>query len=283
MPRAIALLPRAPSRRRAVARAGRARRRRWRSCAAGECDIALTIDAPFACRGRRRAIDRVHLLDDPMYVALPREHPLAAQAEAASSRSSRGLVDRRLERRLPGHADPPARVQRRRLRAADRLPLRRLPGDPGLRRGGRGRVAHPRPRAARRARRRRDPLARRAAAGPAHLRRDAARRLPLARGEAMLDMLAEVGRRLGRAPGDSRSLLTDRRAREPELARRSGLSGRRPSASQRDEVAGLEPAVCPPAGRAPAGSPLPSVPEPSTSPGRSCVSRAACSTICGHV
>ncbi len=43
---------------------------------AGECDIALTIDAP-ACRLDYTGIDRVHLLDDPMYVLLPGDHPLA--------------------------------------------------------------------------------------------------------------------------------------------------------------------------------------------------------------
>src|SRR5918998_408439 len=45
---------------------------------AGECDIALTIDAPFA-RAEEEGIDKVHLLDDPMYVALPIGHPLAKQ------------------------------------------------------------------------------------------------------------------------------------------------------------------------------------------------------------
>jgi DNA-binding transcriptional LysR family regulator len=42
----------------------------------GECDIALTIDAPFACADED-GIDKQHLLDDPMYVAMPSEHPLA--------------------------------------------------------------------------------------------------------------------------------------------------------------------------------------------------------------
>ncbi len=43
---------------------------------AGECDIALTIDAQ-ACRLDYAGIDRVHLLDDPMYVLLPADHPMA--------------------------------------------------------------------------------------------------------------------------------------------------------------------------------------------------------------
>src|SRR5919205_226468 len=44
---------------------------------AGECDVALTIDAftPPKAEG----IDYVHLLDDPMYVALPENHPLASR------------------------------------------------------------------------------------------------------------------------------------------------------------------------------------------------------------
>jgi DNA-binding transcriptional LysR family regulator len=44
---------------------------------AGECDVALTIDA-FAPQ-KVEGIDFVHLLDDPMYVALPRDHPLASR------------------------------------------------------------------------------------------------------------------------------------------------------------------------------------------------------------
>jgi DNA-binding transcriptional LysR family regulator len=46
----------------------------------GHCDIALTIDAPFLC-DTEDGIDKVHLLDDPMYVLLPREHPLARKAK----------------------------------------------------------------------------------------------------------------------------------------------------------------------------------------------------------
>jgi DNA-binding transcriptional LysR family regulator len=44
---------------------------------AGECDVALTIDVfrPSKAEG----IDFVHLLDDPMYVALPKDHPLASR------------------------------------------------------------------------------------------------------------------------------------------------------------------------------------------------------------
>jgi DNA-binding transcriptional LysR family regulator len=45
---------------------------------AGECDIAMTIDAPF-CAIDDEGIDLLHLLDDPMYVVLPRGHQLAAK------------------------------------------------------------------------------------------------------------------------------------------------------------------------------------------------------------
>jgi DNA-binding transcriptional LysR family regulator len=45
---------------------------------AGECDIALLIEAPF-CAIEDDGIERTHLLDDPMYVVLPRDHPLAAK------------------------------------------------------------------------------------------------------------------------------------------------------------------------------------------------------------
>jgi DNA-binding transcriptional LysR family regulator len=44
---------------------------------AGETDVALTIDA-FA-PSKTEGIDYVHLLDDPMYIALPENHPLASR------------------------------------------------------------------------------------------------------------------------------------------------------------------------------------------------------------
>src|SRR3954471_15955626 len=43
---------------------------------AGEVDVALLIDTPWES-AVDQAIDRVHLLDDPMYVCLPRTHPHA--------------------------------------------------------------------------------------------------------------------------------------------------------------------------------------------------------------
>ncbi|HEX2087330.1 MAG TPA: LysR family transcriptional regulator [Solirubrobacteraceae bacterium] len=45
---------------------------------AGEADIALTIDAEF-CALTDDGVELTHLLDDPMYAVLPRDHPLAAK------------------------------------------------------------------------------------------------------------------------------------------------------------------------------------------------------------
>src|SRR5918998_88886 len=42
----------------------------------GEVDIALLIDTPWEC-AVDETIERVHLVDDPMYVCLPRAHPMA--------------------------------------------------------------------------------------------------------------------------------------------------------------------------------------------------------------
>jgi DNA-binding transcriptional LysR family regulator len=46
---------------------------------AGDCDIALTIDAPPVTT-EPEGVDLFHLLDDPMYVCLPATHPRASQA-----------------------------------------------------------------------------------------------------------------------------------------------------------------------------------------------------------
>lgn len=46
---------------------------------AGQCDIALTVEDPLR-RNDDDGIERVHLLDDPLFVALPEEHPLAHKA-----------------------------------------------------------------------------------------------------------------------------------------------------------------------------------------------------------
>jgi DNA-binding transcriptional LysR family regulator len=46
---------------------------------AGECDLALTIEPVFDVR-RPEDLERTALLDDPMYVMLPRDHALAGRA-----------------------------------------------------------------------------------------------------------------------------------------------------------------------------------------------------------
>ena len=45
----------------------------------GEVDIALLIEVPWD-NGAEESLDRIHLLDDPMYVCLPRDHRLAGKA-----------------------------------------------------------------------------------------------------------------------------------------------------------------------------------------------------------
>jgi DNA-binding transcriptional LysR family regulator len=49
---------------------------------AGESDVALSIEATFATprTAGQDDVDAVPLLDDPMYIMLPREHPLAGRA-----------------------------------------------------------------------------------------------------------------------------------------------------------------------------------------------------------
>jgi DNA-binding transcriptional LysR family regulator len=46
---------------------------------AGQVDIALLLESGFEPGSRDDRIDRIHLLDDPMFLALPRDHPLAAR------------------------------------------------------------------------------------------------------------------------------------------------------------------------------------------------------------
>jgi DNA-binding transcriptional LysR family regulator len=46
---------------------------------AGESDVALSIEATFAAR-TDDDIDTVDLLDDPMYIMMPRDHPMAGRA-----------------------------------------------------------------------------------------------------------------------------------------------------------------------------------------------------------
>ena len=164
-------LPRAPSGRRAVALPGRSRRRACACCAAGESDIALSIETCFSTRHEPATRRLVALLDDPMYIMLPRDHPMADRAAPEADRPRRRAVDDRHERHLPGHVIFLHACQAVGLRAQHRVQPGRLQRDPGLRRGGDGRVVRPGPRAGRGARRHRRPLVRRAAAGAPDRRR----------------------------------------------------------------------------------------------------------------
>jgi DNA-binding transcriptional LysR family regulator len=47
---------------------------------AGEVDIALLIEVPWGECAVDQTLERMHLLDDPMYVCLPQDHRLAAKA-----------------------------------------------------------------------------------------------------------------------------------------------------------------------------------------------------------
>jgi DNA-binding transcriptional LysR family regulator len=48
---------------------------------AGEVDIALLIETPWGECDVDTTLDRIHLLDDPMFVCLPRHHPRAGKAK----------------------------------------------------------------------------------------------------------------------------------------------------------------------------------------------------------
>jgi DNA-binding transcriptional LysR family regulator len=115
----------------------------------GECDIALTVEAGFD-RICDKAIDRHPLLDDPMYVCLPANHPAAGKARLRLKDLADEALDHGRHRNVPGRADPAARVPGRRLRAAAGVSVRRLRRDPGLRRCRCRRLLHSRSRARRR-------------------------------------------------------------------------------------------------------------------------------------
>ena len=163
MPLAVAPLPRAPSRasscrccpaepdealrllrggrvrHRAVDRADLRRRapsrrpRHCRRCSTTPCTSCCRRDHPLAGRARLRLTD---LADEPWMIGTTGHLPGRAASSCAPARP------RASSRSIAFH-------------------IGRLPRDPGLRRGRDGRLVHPRPRAGRRARRRRRPLARR--------------------------------------------------------------------------------------------------------------------------
>ena len=46
---------------------------------AGEADIALLVESGFERESENERVERIHLLDDPMFLALPVDHPLASK------------------------------------------------------------------------------------------------------------------------------------------------------------------------------------------------------------
>jgi DNA-binding transcriptional LysR family regulator len=46
---------------------------------AGDVDLALLLESGFEPDAQNGRLERIHLLDDPMYVALPADHPLASR------------------------------------------------------------------------------------------------------------------------------------------------------------------------------------------------------------
>src|SRR5919198_1774521 len=51
----------------------------------GQVDIALLLESGFEPEPRHERVERIHLLDDPMYLALPRDHPVAGKRRAKLS------------------------------------------------------------------------------------------------------------------------------------------------------------------------------------------------------
>ena len=76
---------------------------------AGDADIALTIATTFDAPGRDDDLEIVHLLDDPMYLMLAADHPLAARsrlrlADLADDEWILGSSDRCPDARILVHA-----------------------------------------------------------------------------------------------------------------------------------------------------------------------------------
>ena len=202
---------------------GRARRRPARCCAPASSTSRCRSRRRSALRARRAGLDALALLDDPMYIMLPRDHPLAR-------RRSLKLTDLADEPWMIGTAGtcPDTSIFLRAcqvvgLRAEHRLQPGRLQRDPGLRRRGHGRVVHPRPRAGRRARRHRRSA--RSARGPP-VRRIVARRWPTrsARPPSRRCSTARRGR-----PRSSRAAPHGARARSSLTADRARLQIGAPS------------------------------------------------------
>ena len=158
---------------------------------AGELDVAITFDYPTLPEPDERDIEHTLLLTESMHVALPIDHPLASRARVKMSDLadedwlSGGCPSSCGADRLPG-------VPRRRLRAADRLRVRRLPRAPRLyrRRPRRHASARPGPPHAPQGRRRPPDRARRRRCAVSGPRRESTRS---AATDAMLKCLVAAG------------------------------------------------------------------------------------------
>ena len=184
----------------------------------GDLDLAIVFES--AVVDTDDGIERVHLLEDPMYLALPRDHPLAHKrrlrlADLAAEAWVAGAADcecNRLISRACAMAGVPA---------ADRLRDRRLHGDAGIRRRRRRRLA--------------DRRARPATVRDDIVVRDLGRDTPvrqiyaatLAEGyrapatQAMVEILSEVAARYARGVPASRSSADRPSSRRLKAARRA--------------------------------------------------------------
>ncbi len=140
----------------------------------GEFDLVLLFEFEGVGDRLGSGMKRFELLDDPLQLALPRDHPLAGRKRLEPGGPERGVLGADLERQ-PLRPARGALLSRRRLRAPRLLRERRLPDGPGPgRRRRRGR-ADPRAGALDRASRHRRAGAAPAEPGAQGVRRDAAR------------------------------------------------------------------------------------------------------------
>ena len=178
---------------------------------AGELELAVIFGGALAESYSIEGLELVELLEDPLYLVLPGDHPLARKRNIRLSDLAARGVDRRAGR-LRVHGADPALVRGRGLRPADHLRDRRLRRRPGPRGRRHGRLLDRRDGSLARARRHRGALARARDTGAPRLRGGPRRRLPLARDG-----------------GDARRAARDRRTplRSPPGARARRLGGMR--------------------------------------------------------
>ena len=167
---------------------------------AAELEIAIVFEYdrlnPPEFERFYEGIELHHLIDDPMYLALPRDHPLGAQGRVRLQ----DVADETWIQESGTHSWcgqlPRGGVRRGRLQPEGGLPVGRLQRRAGPDRGRGRHIAPPRARPHERARGHRGPLARRQGADAADRRRP---RSPAATArpatDAMLEILAEAAAR----------------------------------------------------------------------------------------